>query len=96
MAVTSQPPIAAGQPDSASHQDESRSHRELRLLGFLLLLVAIFLGARAAGSAVGPVTTSHAHVTYTGTGGTGGGMTMGTSTGPQTTPAAPLPRATGR
>jgi hypothetical protein len=93
MAVTSEPSMAASQPGSAPRQDESRpAHRELILLGFLLLLAAIFLGARAAGSAVGPVTTSHARVTYTGTGGTGSGMTMGTSGRPQTTPASPPPR----
>jgi hypothetical protein len=51
--------------------------REAKLLGFLLLLVAIFIGAHAAGSALGPVTTSHSHVSYTGTTGTGGGMNMG-------------------
>jgi hypothetical protein len=53
--------------------------RDVKLAGFLLLLVVIFLGARAIGAAVGPVTTSHSHVTYTGTTGTGGrGMNMGT------------------
>jgi hypothetical protein len=53
--------------------------RDVKLAGFLLLLVAIFLGARAAGSAVGPVTTSHSQVSYTGTTGTGSrGMNMGT------------------
>jgi hypothetical protein len=52
--------------------------RDVKLVGFLLLLVVIFLGARAIGAAVGPVTTSHAHVVYTGTTGTGGrGMNMG-------------------
>jgi hypothetical protein len=71
-------------------------HRELKLLGFLLLLAAIFLGARAAGSAVGPVTTSHTHVTYTGTSGTGSGMTMGTPARPRTSPASPPPRVISR
>jgi hypothetical protein len=52
--------------------------RELRLAGFVLLLVAIFIGARFAGSELGPVTTSHSQVSYTGTGGTStGGMNMG-------------------
>jgi hypothetical protein len=51
--------------------------RDVKLVGFLLLLVVIFVGARAAGAALGPVTTSHAHVVYTGTNGTGGGMNMG-------------------
>jgi hypothetical protein len=52
--------------------------RDVKLAGFLLLLVVIFLGAHAAGSALGPVTTSHSHVSYTG--GTGSrGMNMGGS-----------------
>jgi hypothetical protein len=51
--------------------------RDVKLAGFLLLLVAIFFGAHAAGSALGPVTTSHSHVSYTGHSGTGGGMNMG-------------------
>ena len=54
--------------------------RDVKLAGFLLLLVAIFLGARAAGAAVGPVTTNHSQVSYTGTTGTSGrGMNMGGS-----------------
>jgi hypothetical protein len=97
MAVTGRSAMAASQPGPASDQDGSRPlHREARLLGFLLLLIAIFVGARAAGSAVGPVTTSHAHVTYAGTSGTGSGMTMGTSGRPQTTPAGPPPKANRR
>jgi hypothetical protein len=52
--------------------------RELKLAGFVVLLVAIFIGARFAGSELGPVTTSHSQVTYTGPGGTDmGGMNMG-------------------
>jgi hypothetical protein len=51
--------------------------REIKLAGFLLLLVAIFLGAHAAGAALGSVTTSHSQVGYSGTNGTGGGMDMG-------------------
>jgi hypothetical protein len=51
--------------------------REAKLLGFLMLLAAIFLVAHAAGSHLGPVTTSHAQVSYPGSGGAGGGMNMG-------------------
>lgn len=51
--------------------------RDVRLAGFMLLLVAIFAGAHAVGSALGPVTTSHSQVSYTGHSGTGGGMNMG-------------------
>jgi hypothetical protein len=51
--------------------------RDVKLVGFLLLLVAIFFGAHAAGAALGPVTTGHSQVSYTGHGGTGGGMNMG-------------------
>jgi hypothetical protein len=49
---------------------------ELKLIGFVLLLVAIFVGARSAGTALGPVTTGHSQVEYTGPAGTGG-MKMG-------------------
>jgi hypothetical protein len=49
--------------------------RELKLAGFLVVLAAIFIGAHAAGSHLGPVTTTHAQVTYTGTSG-GRGMMM--------------------
>jgi hypothetical protein len=58
--------------------------REAKLLGFLVLLAAIFLGAHAAGSRLGPVTTGHSQVSYPGQGGGGmGGMNMGDgSTGP--------------
>jgi hypothetical protein len=55
--------------------------REAKLLGFLILLAAIFLGAHAAGSRLGPVTTSHSQVSYPGQGGGTGGMTMGGSAG---------------
>ena len=48
--------------------------REAKLAGFVLLLVVIFIGARLAGAHLGPVTTSHSHISYTGT--TGGGMPM--------------------
>ncbi|MGO8893992.1 MAG: hypothetical protein ACLQB1_30540 [Streptosporangiaceae bacterium] len=54
--------------------------REAKLVGFVLLLIAIFVGAHLAGSHLGPVTTSHAQVSYPGQGGGGtGGMNMGGS-----------------
>jgi hypothetical protein len=53
-------------------------NRELRLVGFVILLAAIFLGAHAAGSHLGPVTTSQSQVSYPGQdSGGAGGMTMG-------------------
>ena len=56
--------------------------REAKLVGFVILLAAIFLGAHAAGSRLGPVTTSHSQVGYPGQGGGGmGGMIMGGSGG---------------
>ena len=55
--------------------------REAKLVGFVLLLVAIFVGAHAVGSHLGPVTTSHAQVSYPGQGGGAGGMNMGGSSG---------------
>lgn len=56
--------------------------REAKLVGFLVLLAAIFLGAHAAGSRLGPVTTSHSQVSYPGQGRGGmGGMIMGGSGG---------------
>jgi hypothetical protein len=53
--------------------------REAKLVGFFILLAAIFLGAHVAGSYLGPVTTTHSQVSYPGAGrgGTGGGMNMG-------------------
>jgi hypothetical protein len=51
--------------------------RDVKLVGFLLLLVVIFIGARMVGATLGPVTTSHSQVTYTDHNGTGGGMNMG-------------------
>ena len=55
--------------------------REAKLVGFVLLLIAIFVSAHAAGSHLGPVTTNHAQVSGPGLGGTGtmGGMDMGGS-----------------
>ena len=70
--------------------------REARLVGFVILLAAIFFGAHAVGSHLGPVTTSHSQVSYPGQGGGGtGGMTMGggsgtTGTDPGTAPAVKL------
>ena len=52
--------------------------REARLVGFVILLAVIFLGAHAAGAHFGPVTTGHSQVGYPGQGsGDAGGMTMG-------------------
>ncbi len=53
--------------------------REAKLVGFVLLLIAIFVGAHAAGSHLGPVTTTHSQVSYPGLGGGAGGMNMGPS-----------------
>jgi hypothetical protein len=56
--------------------------REAKLLGFVILLTAIFLGAHVAGSHLGPVTTTHSQVSYPVMGGGGmGGMDMGASGG---------------
>ena len=52
----------------------------LKLAGFIVLLVLIFAGAHAAGARLGPVTTGHSQVQYTGgrTGSPGmGEMNMG-------------------
>ena len=43
----------------------------IKLIGFLLLLIAVFLGARTVGAHVGPVTTSQSQ-----SGGSGGGGSM--------------------
>ena len=51
--------------------------RELKLVGFVVLLAVVFLGAHAAGARLGPVTTSHSQVSYLDQGGGAGGMTMG-------------------
>ena len=56
--------------------------REAKLVGFAILLIVIFVGAHAAGSRFGPVTTSHSPVSYPGQGSSTGGMTMGGSSGP--------------
>ena len=46
----------------------------VRLAGFVVLLALIFVGAHVAGARLGPLTTSHSHVQYTGgdSGGSGG------------------------
>ncbi|HUN31042.1 MAG TPA: hypothetical protein VMU95_03410 [Trebonia sp.] len=52
-----------------------------RLAGFLVLLALLFAGAHLAGARLGPLTTSHSRVQYTGGGSGGSGgmdMNMGT------------------
>ena len=49
----------------------------VKLAGFLVLLAAIFVWAHVVGGTVGPVTTGHSQVQYTGGGGATGGMNMG-------------------
>jgi hypothetical protein len=53
--------------------------REAKLVGFVILLAAIFLGAHTAGSHLGPVTTSHVQVSSSNQGDGMGGMKMGGS-----------------
>ncbi len=57
----------------------------MKLAGFLVLLVAVFLTARVVGAHFGPVTTQHSHVVYSGGtgsgGGTGGGNMYGMNMG---------------
>jgi hypothetical protein len=46
----------------------------MKLVGFLILLAVIFIAAHSLGARLGPVTTSHSQVQFTGgTGGPGGG-----------------------
>jgi len=65
----------------------------VKLLGFAVLLAVIFIAAHAIGARLGPVTTAHSPVQYTG--GTGvspgmGGMNMtGANTGNGSTGGAP-------
>ena len=47
----------------------------VKLVGFAVLLAVIFIAAHAAGARLGPVTTGHSPVQYTG--GTGGNPGMG-------------------
>ena len=49
----------------------------VKLAGFLVLLAAIFVWAHVVGGTVGPVTTGHSQVQYTGSGAGTGGMNMG-------------------
>ncbi len=69
--------------------------REAKLLGFVMLLAAIFLGAHLAGSHLGPVTTSHSQVSYPGQGGGMGGMNMGGGGSGQDQGPAPAVRLRG-
>ena len=59
---------------------------EARVLGFVILMVAIFLGAYKAGAFVGPVIPAHSVVSTPGGAGQAPGMNMGA--GPAR-PAAP-------
>jgi hypothetical protein len=46
----------------------------MKVVGFLILLAIIFIAAHSIGAHLGPVTTSHSQVQYSGgTGGSGGG-----------------------
>jgi hypothetical protein len=49
----------------------------VKLGGFLLLLVAVFAGAYAAGARVGPVVPGPAHTSSPAPASPGGGMNMG-------------------
>jgi hypothetical protein len=50
----------------------------VKLVGFIVLLIAVFAAAHAVGGALGPLTTRHSPVIYTGgPGGRMGGMNMG-------------------
>jgi hypothetical protein len=51
--------------------------REAKLVGFVLLLAAIFAVAQMTGAHLGPLTTSHTQVGHPG----GGGMTMNMGSG---------------
>jgi hypothetical protein len=46
----------------------------MKLFGFVVLLAVIFIAAHAAGARLGPVTTSHSQVQYTGSGPSAPGM----------------------
>jgi hypothetical protein len=61
--------------------------REAKLVGFAILLAVIFICAHAVGSRLGPVSTSHAQVSYPGVSGGNGGMRMGLSPGQGQSPA---------
>ena len=64
----------ANAPDDGSRGWDTPVSAGIKLIGFLLLLAAVFLGARAAGAHLGPVTTSQSR-----SGGGGGSMNMGGS-----------------
>ena len=49
----------------------------VKLAGFLVLLALIFVCAHVIGGRIGPVTTGHSQIQYTGSGATTGGMNMG-------------------
>jgi len=49
----------------------------VKLAGFVVLIVGIFVLAHFAGSAVGPMTTGHSRIQYTGGNGGAGGSNMG-------------------
>jgi hypothetical protein len=55
---------------------EARVSPEARVLGFVILMVAIFLGAYKAGAFVGPVIPAHSVISTPG-GGQAPGMNMG-------------------
>jgi hypothetical protein len=46
----------------------------MKVAGFVVLLVVIFIAAHAAGARLGPLTTIHSHVQYTGGSSSGSGM----------------------
>ena len=64
--------------------------REAKLVGFVILLAAIFLCAHAVGTRLGPLSTTHSHVSYPETGGMNGGMNMGQPVDQGPAPAARL------
>ena len=72
--------------------------REAKLVGFAILLAALFACAHAVGSHLGPLSTTHSQVSYPGMGGGGmGGMNMGqpASQGPASQGPAPAARLRG-
>jgi len=72
---------------------------EARVLGFVILLVAIFLGAYKAGALAGPVIPAHSVVSTPGGAGQAPSMNMNMGPGPSDRPGrprapAPAPSAT--
>jgi hypothetical protein len=49
----------------------------VKLVGFIVLLAVIFVCAHVIGGRVGPVTTGHSQIQYTGGGAATGRMNMG-------------------